>query len=113
MSVPPGQWRREADVHTCTHKRESIKLHVKQTQHVLLPFPIVESFLSKSTQGLAARGPVSALGVERRGQTLRSLHVGERSKTMPSQIVTAGNIADRPVRNPSVEKKKCCEWTIR
>lgn len=101
VSVPLGQWRREADVHTCTHKRESIKLHVKQTQHVLLPFPIMESFLSKSTQGLATRGPVSALGVERRGQTLRSLHVGERSKTIPSQIVTPVHLVYRgPVRNP-------------
>lgn len=41
---PPGQQWREADVHTCMHKRESIKLHVKQTQHVRLPLPIMESF---------------------------------------------------------------------
>ncbi len=44
VPVQPGQRWREADVHTCMHKRESIKPHVKQTQHVLLPFPIMESF---------------------------------------------------------------------
>lgn len=44
VPVAPGQRWREADVHTCMHKQESIKPHVKQAQHVLLPFPIMESF---------------------------------------------------------------------
>ena len=34
----------EADIRTCMHKRESIKPHVKQSQHVPLPFPMMESF---------------------------------------------------------------------
>lgn len=34
----------EADVHTRMQRRESIKPHVKQTQHVLLPLPLMGSF---------------------------------------------------------------------
>lgn len=41
----------EADIRTCMHKQESIKPHVKQTQHVLLPFPMMESFYSRWPRG--------------------------------------------------------------
>lgn len=48
----------EADVHTCMHKRESIKLHVKQTQHVLLPFPLMGAFIHADPEASGDRAGV-------------------------------------------------------
>lgn len=88
VSALPGQRWGEADVHTCMHKRESIKPHVKQTQHARLPFPMMESFYPHRPGGSQLEGPGPALRVERQGQTLRWLHVGERSQKESVQILS-------------------------
>lgn len=54
--------RGEADIRTRMHKRESIKPHVKQTQHVLASFSYDGELLSTLTQRLAALAPGFGVG---------------------------------------------------